>query len=442
MIYLADLHVHSKYSRATSPESNLLNLAKWATIKGIDVLATGDFTHPKWRQEIMEYLEPDGSGLFRLRKNALDSAKSSFPLKLPANVRFILNVEISSIYKAHGKVRKIHNLVFMPDYNAMNRFCSRLDSIGNLNSDGRPILGVRSRDLLEIALEASQDSFVIPAHIWTPWFSLLGSKSGFSSVEECFEDLSGYIFALETGLSSDPDMNRRVSSLDNYTLVSNSDTHSPSRLGRELNIFSGNPGYASIRDGLKTGGMGSNISEVEPDPDSWDLIKQELNLEEDRFLGTIEFFPEEGKYHWDGHKKCKFRSDPLNAIPGGNRCPVCGSPYTVGVLSRVCELADRITPKTGPKSGYFWKMVPLVEVISSTMNLGTKSQKVNKVYFDMVNVIGPEINILWDIPIKEISRIGPEKVADAIEKVRNRHVIIEPGYDGEYGKVKIQWDKG
>ena len=437
MIYFADLHVHSKYSIATSSESNLSTLFKWASLKGINVVATGDFTHPVWRAEIMECLEPDGSGLFGLRKCFMP-VQESFPKDWPQrNVKFILNVEISSIFKKKGKVRKVHNLVFMPDFESMNRFCHRLNSVGNLNSNGRPILGLPCRDLLEIALEASEDSFVVPAHIWTPWFSMLGAKSGFDSVEECFEDLSSHIFALETGLSSDPDMNRLVSSLDGYTLISNSDTHSPSKLGRELNIFSGTQGYFSIRDCLKRGGCGANISQKEHALVNGLGSRENQDCDNDNFIGTIEFFPEQGKYHWDGHQKCKYSSNPLANPPTGPNCPKCSKSLTVGVLNRVSELADRKAPGLCPKSAYFWKIIPLLDVISVALKAGQNSKKVNKTYFEMLSGIGPEIEILWNMPTDEISRAAPPPVVEAIEKIRNHQLNIEPGYDGEYGKIRI-----
>ena len=437
MIYFADLHVHSRYSMATSSDSDLNNLFKWASLKGIDVVATGDFTHPAWREEIAERLEPDESGLFSLKK-CFTPEDESFPMTFrQKNVRFILNVEISSIYRTKGRVRKIHNLVFMPDIDSMNRFCKRLNSVGNLNSDGRPILGISARNLLEIALEASEQSFVVPAHIWTPWFSLLGAKSGFDSVEECFEDLSKHIFALETGLSSDPDMNRLVSSLDHYTLISNSDTHSPSKLAREANIFSGKPGYSSIRDSLKKGGEGISISSNGQALVSGLGLKDSLCHEEDNFIGTIEFFPELGKYHWDGHKKCGYKSNPLDVPVPDARCPRCGRPLTIGVMNRVSALADRQSPQLTPKSGYFWKMIPLIEIISAALKAGQRSKKVNLAYFDMLSQLGPEIKILWETPIDEISRVAPLAVVETIEKVRKHQVIVDPGYDGQYGKINI-----
>lgn len=438
MIYFADLHVHSKYSRATSPDCDLVNLDRWAGIKGVSVVATGDFTHPEWRKEILENLQEDGTGLLRLKKEKRCRLPQKQTSQQTGDVRFILNVEISSIYKKNGRVRKIHNLVFMPDVESMNRFCSKLKSVGNLNSDGRPILGLDSRNLLEMALEASENSFVVPAHIWTPWFSLLGSRSGFDSVEECFEDLSSHIFALETGLSSDPDMNRKVSSLDQYTLISNSDTHSASKMGREVNIFSGKPGYLAIRDSLKKGGPGrlTPVDSISP----FKALTEERNIIEGdgSFLGTIEFYPEEGKYHWDGHRKCGIRWSPSESRAHANLCPVCGKAVTIGVVNRVETLSDRNEPVVNNKAGYFWKMVPLIEIISETLMIGTKTKKAEIIYHDMVCQLGPELMILWGCEPEAIMKSAPAVIAEAILKVRNRQVTVEPGYDGEFGRVIIK----
>ncbi len=316
-MYFADLHIHSKYSIATSRDCNLVELARWAARKGILVLATGDFTHPKWSQEIKEMLEEAEEGLFKLKKEyaPVESlVKDGFG---PEDVRFILNVEISCIYKKFGSTRKVHNLVFMPDMNSMDRFNAQLDRIGNIKSDGRPILGLDSRDLLEIALEIHSDSFLIPAHVWTPWFSVLGSKSGFDSIEECFGDLASHIYALETGLSSDPEMNHLVSSLDRYTLISNSDTHSPTKLGREANIFDGPLSYYAILSAIRCGTEANNTT---GSPDAgWSVSKKPIN--EPGFIGTIEFFPEEGKYHLDGHRKCSARLNPEETLKLGGALP-------------------------------------------------------------------------------------------------------------------------
>ncbi len=439
MIYFADLHVHSKFSRATSKDNDLTHLAYWASVKGLDVLATGDFTHPLWRNQIIEDLEEDEHGLYRLRNKLSHSLELPFGKHDVCAARFILNVEISSIYKKNGRVRKIHNLVFMPDLSSMIRFCSKLERVGNLNSDGRPILGLDCKNLLEIALESSPYSFLIPAHIWTPWFSLLGANSGFDSVEECFEDLTGYIFALETGLSSDPDMNRRISFLDEYTLVSNSDTHSPSKLGREVNIFSGTPSYQSIMESLKRGGPGCERTKDLATPRATLMASDRFDENVDRFWGTIEFFPEEGKYHWDGHRRCGVRIDPRSKIHSNDKiCPVCGQHLTIGVLNRVIALSDRPIAAVGPKSGLFWRMAPLMEVISNAIGSGPGSKKVLEIYKTMVNKLGPELQILWAYDSDTLAKLTPARVLDAIQMMRTGVVKIEPGFDGVYGKVTIE----
>jgi DNA helicase-2/ATP-dependent DNA helicase PcrA len=392
-------------------------------MKGIRVLATGDFTHPQWAAEIEEMLEESEHGLLRLKDEYLPDIAPLPGGFGPGDVRFILNVEISSIYKKHGATRKVHNLIFMPDKDSMRNLNARLDRIGNIRSDGRPILGLDSRNLLEIALEVTPECFVIPAHVWTPWFSLLGSKSGFDSVEECFEDLTQYIFALETGLSSDPEMNRRVSSLDSYTLISNSDTHSPSRLGREVNIFEGIPGYRAIRDAIKA--AAPNRSGKEPGAGS----------DEARFMGTIEFFPEEGKYHLDGHRKCSVRLEPSQTVASGGRCPVCGHVVTVGVVNRVHELSDR---ESGDRPGFapFWRMLSLPEIIAQTLGVGRQSKKVDAIYREILSKLGPELDLLWSLEIDTVAKTSP-LIAEALKKVRGGNVIIQPGYDGEYGTVEL-----
>ena len=316
MKFLADLHIHSHFSRATAKNLNLENIYIAAQLKGITVVGTGDFTHPGWFTELKEKLVPAEEGLFRLKDEIAEKCDKQIPKLCRRAVRFILVSEISNIYKKNQKTRKNHNLVYMPGLEVAEEFNSKLDRIGNIESDGRPILGLDTRDLLEIILETSDRAFLIPAHIWTPWFSLLGSKSGFDSIEECFEDLTAHIFAVETGLSSDPLMNWRVSGLDGLTLVSNSDAHSPLKLGREANIFNTELSYAAIKSAIQTG-------------------------DSDRFLGTMEFYPEEGKYHLDGHRKCNIRLSPEKTRALEGKCPVCGDPLTLGVLYRVEELADR-----------------------------------------------------------------------------------------------------
>jgi PHP family Zn ribbon phosphoesterase len=436
-MYFADLHIHSRFSRATSPDCNFPELARWAALKGINVLATGDFTHPEWSREIHEMLVEEETGLFRLKK---EFCLEDF--NLPAgfrseDVRFILNVEISSIYKRDGAVRKVHNLVVMPDLDSMDRFRARLDRIGNIKSDGRPILGLDCRDLLEIALETSADSFLIPAHVWTPWFSILGSKSGFDAVEECFRDLSSHIFALETGLSSDPEMNFRVSSLDQYTLISNSDTHSPSKLGREANIFEGEPGYDSIREAIRAGGsvLEKEFDENASSESLFPASPRSSNF--DRFLGTIEFFPEEGKYHLDGHRKCSLRLEPSETERFGGKCPVCGQAVTVGVMNRVNKLADREPGVVPNRAAPFWRMLPLMEIVAQVLGVGPQSKRVEAAYMELLRRLGPELTILWSHPIEHIACHTPEIFVEAIRRVRNGEVSIKAGFDGEYGIVEL-----
>lgn len=437
MLYFADLHVHSRYSMATSKDSTLPELARWAALKGLKVLATGDFTHPGWSNEIHEMLEEAEEGLLRLKSDHLPRAGILPGGFGPGDVRFVLNVEISSIYKRNGAVRKVHNLVFMPDIDSMDRFNARLDRIGNIRSDGRPILGLDSKVLLEIALEIAADSFVIPAHVWTPWFSILGSKSGFDSVEECFEDLTPHIFALETGLSSDPEMNYRVSSLDSFTLVSNSDIHSPSKLGREANILTGAPGYTRMRDAIRAGGGAVRSScQGATEPGSAELLSM-LNEHPDAFVGTIEFFPEEGKYHLDGHRKCSARLSPEETEAFGGKCPVCGHPVTVGVMNRVNELGDRTPGQLPDNASLFWRMVPLVEIVAQAMGVGTQSKKAQQAYSDLLKKLGPEMQILWLLPLDEIGRHAPAVIQEAVRRVRMGELSIQAGFDGEYGKVEL-----
>jgi DNA helicase II / ATP-dependent DNA helicase PcrA len=429
-VYFADLHVHSKYSMATAKNCGLTELAYWAAMKGIRVVATGDFTHPKWSLDIKDMLEEAEEGLYRLKKE-FRPEPVSIPARFdPSDVRFILNVEISSIYKRNNAVRKVHNLVFMPDVDSVERFNARLGRIGNIKSDGRPILGLDSRDLLETALDVNENSFVVPAHVWTPWFSALGSKSGFDSIDECFADLSDHIFALETGLSSDPEMNHLVGSLDKYTLISNSDIHSPSKLGRECNIFSGAPSYTKIRDALRSGPL-KNIMSGSAE-DGW-AAASEL----DGFIGTLEFFPEEGKYHLDGHRKCSTRLDPHETEKNRGICPECGKPVTVGVLNRVMELATREPGILPEKAAPFWRLVPLIEIIAQIVETAPTSKLVAAAYDTVLKKLGPELEILWAMPLNVIERENSPILAEAIRRVRTGHINAIGGYDGEYGTIEI-----
>jgi DNA helicase-2/ATP-dependent DNA helicase PcrA len=407
MTFIADLHIHSHYSRATSKTLNPENLSLWAQKKGITVVGTGDFTHPGWVAELQEKLDDAGDGLYQLKPDLQKAVDSQVPATCLSPTRFLLSGEISCIYKKNGKTRKVHNLILMPDMESVLRLNKKLDRIGNIHSDGRPILGLDSRDLLEITLEASDRAFFIPAHVWTPWFSVFGSKSGFDTLEECFEDLTPHIHALETGLSSDPPMNRCLSVLDDYLLVSNSDAHSPSKLGREANIFDTDLKYPDMIRAM-TDGKG--------------------------FLGTLEFFPEEGKYHLDGHRKCQVRFQPSETIAHDGLCPVCGKPLTVGVLSRVDELADRKSPKL---SKDFFSLVPLPEVLSQLLNCGPATKKVSGVYEKLLMDLGPELQILMDEPLVNIEDAGGPLLSKAIDRMRRDKVIRLGGYDGEFGVIKF-----
>ncbi len=412
MKFIADLHIHSRFSRATAKSLNFENLYIAARIKGITVVGTGDFTHPGWIAEISEKLVPAEPGLFKLKDELEAVCEKQLPFAEPAPVRFILSCEISSIYKKSGATRKNHNLVFLPDIDTATRFNARLDRIGNIKSDGRPILGLDARNLLEILLETSDDGFLIPAHIWTPWFSMFGSKSGFDTIEECFEDLTPHIFAVETGLSSDPPMNWRVGNIDGITLVSNSDAHSPGNLGREANLLNTDLSYPAIQNTLKTG-----------DPE--------------QFLGTIEFFPEEGKYHNDGHRNCDVNITPDKSLTYGDLCPACGKPMTLGVLHRIEELATRKQGEKPEKTHPFFSAIPLAEIISEIVGVGPKSKKVAYHYDKAIEALGPELHILHDMPIEKIKEAPVPFLSEAIQRMREGSVNVTPGYDGEYGRVKV-----
>lgn len=419
MRYIADLHIHSLFSRATSKSSNLQGLAAWAAVKGIQVVGTGDFTHPGWLRQITESLVEAEPGFFRLKPEQTGIPDSVLLPGLHADVgpiRFVLTAEISSIYKRGGQVRKVHNILFAPDFASVKRINSVLAGIGNIEADGRPILGLDSRDLLEIVLEKAPEGFLVPAHVWTPWFSLFGSKSGFDAIEECFGDLSDQIFALETGLSSDPDMNRLVSALDRFTLISNSDCHSPAKLGREANILTTGFDFPSLREALR-----------EPVGESG----------EQRFAATIEFYPEEGKYHCDGHRKCGVCMEPAVTRHAKGICPVCNRPLTVGVLNRVMELADRDAPLYRPGSPRVHSLVPLAELLGEMLGAGPATKGVNEAYVRLVQQFGSELALLLTIPTETIARESSPHLAEAIARVRSGRVIRKAGYDGEYGVIRV-----
>lgn len=422
MRYIADLHIHSCYSRATSKASRLPGLAAWAAIKGIRVLGTGDFTHPGWLQHLSEQLEPAEPGFFKLSTWNNEEISTLVPpgirvSDLPiGDIRFLLSSEISSIYKKAGKVRKIHNILYAPDFDSVRRINKTLAKIGNLESDGRPILGIDARTLLEIFLEQSPGGFFVPAHIWTPWFSLFGSRSGFDALEECFGDLSSEIFALETGLSSDPDMNRRISSFDRYTLISNSDCHSPGKLGREANIFDTDLNFSALQQALRA-----------------PINQQGKQV----FSGTIEFYPEEGKYHCDGHRKCHICFEPEETVRHKGLCPVCSKPVTVGVLHRVLEFADRKTPVYPENAPAVFSIIPLPEITSELLGVGPTSKTVLRSFTKLISQFGSEFNLLLNVPIADISTAGSPLLARAINRVRQGRVIRAPGYDGEFGVIRV-----
>jgi DNA helicase II / ATP-dependent DNA helicase PcrA len=412
MRFHADLHVHSKYSRATSRDLDLEHLAFWAARKGIAVVGTGDFCHPAWRAELKQKLVPAEPGLFRLRADIEQAIAKDLPPACQAPARFMLSVEISTIYKKGDKTRKIHHLIYAPDFATADRIAERLAGIGNIASDGRPILGLDSRDLLEIALTSGPDAYFIPAHIWTPWFAALGSQSGFDSITECYGDLADHIFAVETGLSSDPPMNWRLSMLDRFRLVSNSDAHSPGKLGREATTFDCALDYFSIRDALKTG---------------------------NGYVGTVEFFPEEGKYHLDGHRKCGIKLSPRETLAQGGRCPVCGGAMTIGVLHRVEELADRSEADARPPAtaGEVSNLVPLAEVLGEIAGSGAQSKSVERGYGRLLSALGSELDILQSVPLDDIARLNSSLLAEAIARLRAGKVFRDAGYDGEYGVIRL-----
>ena len=407
MKIIGDLHIHSRFSMATSKEGTPENLDFWARKKGISLIGTGDFTHPAWRAELRERLIPEGNGLYRLKDEYVKEESRKFPGE---GTRFVVSGEISSIYKKNGKTRKVHNVILLPGLEAADAMAQRLEKIGNIHSDGRPILGLDSHDLLEMMLDVCPEGILIPAHIWTPHFSVLGAKSGFDSVEECFEELTPYVHALETGLSSDPAMNWRISGLDRYQLVSNSDAHSPSKLGREANLLDIDCSYEGLYQAIQTG----------------------KGLE-----GTVEFFPEEGKYHFDGHRKCGVSLSPTEAERLGGICPICGKKLTMGVDHRVEQLADREEGFVKEDGKKYESLVPLPEVISACMGYSTASKKVQGCFEQMLQKLGTEFDILRNVPAEDIKSCAGERIAEGIENVRTGHVKRIPGYDGEYGKIEL-----
>ncbi len=412
MRFYADLHIHSKFSRATARNLDFENIYHAARVKGISVVGTGDFTHPSWVKEMESKLEPAEPGLFALKQQIAAPIDTTIPLSCKNPVRFMLQAEISNIYKKDGQVRKNHNIIYFPDLASVKKFNARLDAIGNITSDGRPILGLDARDLLEIMLETNDQGFLVPAHIWTPWFSLFGSKSGFDRMEHCFQDLTPHVFAVETGLSSDPPMNWRVADLDHVRLISNSDAHSPGYLGRNACVFNTDLDYSAMRKSLET----------------YDSVA---------FEGTIDMYPDQGKYHYDGHRKCHVSLDPDDTARLDGICPECGNPLTLGVLYRVRELADRPRGFVPDNRQGYTSIIPLTDILSEIFGVGPKTKKVARYYEKAVHTLGPELCILTERSYNDIQAAGIPLLAEAVTRMRSGNITVEPGFDGEYGKVHI-----
>lgn len=414
MELIVDLHVHSYYSRATSRDCTLEGLYRWGKIKGINIIGTGDFTHPAWFAELQEKLQPAEDGLFRLRSDIASEIDKSLPPSVRDNlIRFVPTAEIATIYKKGDRVRKLHQLVVMPGFAGVSELNVRLERIGNLKADGRPILGLDSKELLRHALESDPDSLYIPAHIWTPWFGMFGSKSGFDTIQEAFDELAPQIKAIETGLSSDPFMNWQISNLDGIAITSHSDAHSPQKLGREATVVRANPTYQEIIGAIKTN--------------------------DERLVGTIEFFPEEGKYHSDGHRVCNVRFTPEETKAHGGLCPVCNKPLVVGVNYRVAELSDQAAAKAKKQVEY---IVPLAEVLAELRGVkSTASRAVQDEYQAIIARVGSEFDILRKVPVEAVHAYSP-LAGHAIERIRGGEVHREPGFDGVFGTISVFKDTG
>ncbi|MFA5115122.1 MAG: endonuclease Q family protein [Candidatus Omnitrophota bacterium] len=395
MKFIADFHIHSRYSRATSRDMDVKHIAEWARLKGITLMGTGDFTHHLWLEELKANLEDLGNGLFKHE-----------------GIYFILSSEISSIYSKKGRTYRIHNVILSPSFKTTDKINATLARYGNLASDGRPILGLDAAELARIIFDIDENCMFIPGHIWTPWFSLFGSMSGFDRIEDCFEKQTESIFALETGLSSDPAMNWRISSLDRFSLVSNSDSHSPAKIGREANVFDCELSYAAIREVLKT-------------------------KDKKKFLYTIEFFPEEGKYHFDGHRLCSVRFSPAETKEHKGICPKCGRPVTVGVMSRVECLADRPEGFVPAQAITYKNLIPLDEIMAEARGVNKGSVAVERDYRAAIARFGNEFNILLNASEEELLEGLPRHLVNGILSMRRGKVQVQPGFDGEYGRISV-----
>ncbi|MBI5124384.1 MAG: DNA helicase UvrD [Candidatus Omnitrophica bacterium] len=394
-MFIADFHIHSKYSRATSKDMEVPSLAKWAKIKGVSMLGTGDFTHPLWLEELKKHLKESDHGVY-----------------LYEGIYFVLTAEVSNIYFKAGRTRKVHNMIFAPNFKVADEINKLLGEYGSLSSDGRPILGLECDKMAKMLFAIDPEILIVPGHAWTPHFSIFGSNSGFDSPEECFEDQTPKIYSIETGLSSDPAMNWRWSKLDRFCLTSNSDAHSPAKIGREANVFKDKINYKELIQILKT-------------------------KDKTRFLYTIEFFPEEGKYHWDGHRACKARLEPEEAMRINNQCPVCGKNITIGVMHRLVGLADRKEGYVLDSSPSFKSMVPLAEIIGEALGLSPDSVTVEREYLQLIKNFGNEFSILIEASEDELKERCPPKIAKGVSNMRKGDIQALPGYDGEYGKVKV-----
>jgi DNA helicase-2/ATP-dependent DNA helicase PcrA len=446
MEVIADLHLHSRYSRAVSQQMVIPEIAKWAVKKGINLVGTGDWTHPLWLRELKENLEEAEEGLYKLKGEGWEADSGSRSKK--KEIRFLLTTEISSIYTQGGKSHRIHNLIFAPNLAVVEKINEKLRNYGvNLLSDGRPVTGISSRDLTELVMGEDKNCLVISAHAWTPWYSLYGSQSGFNSIDECYQDMSKYIYAIETGLSSSPAMNWRVEELDNRSIVSFSDAHSPQKLGREATVFEVEDlSYGNIRKAItQLSVLGSQLSDSsqpvgqstgQPTTDKPETENRQLKTD-NRVASTIEFYPEEGKYHWSGHRNCGVKQSPEETKKLGTTCPVCGRKITVGVMHRVEELASRPANFQPAERPSFKMLVPLMEILSEVIGNGVSSQNVENEYNRLTQYFGSEFEILLKTPLEEIAKIGGEKLAEGIKKVREGDIFVDPGYDGVFGTVKI-----
>ena len=393
--FIADFHIHSKFSRATSQEMDIPHLDRYAKMKGIQLLGTADFTHPEWLRELKENLEDCGNGLYR-----------------HGETHFMLSAEVCNNFRKGHKGKRIHNIIFAPSFDVVDKINSELARFGKLASDGRPNLALPARDLVKLVLDISSDCMVVPAHAWTPWFSLFGANAGFDAIEDCFEEETKNIHALETGLSSDPAMNWRLSALDRFALISNSDSHSPSRIGREANVF-------------------------DTELDYYEIMKAIQNRDKERFLYTVEFFPQEGKYHYDGHRKCNVRLAPAESIQNYDICPICGRKVTIGVMHRVETLADRpegFVPEGAIPGKH---LVPLEEIISGALQKGAGTKTVTDLYTKLIDRLGTEFDILLRLSREELAEGAPDRVLDGIMRVREERIKAIPGYDGVYGEIHI-----